>query len=127
MGRYGEARWAGLLRGAAWAQPRTGRIEGLTPVPRAFRLAEYKADIEITARRELRERPVDWAVFWYHCMHKLYWADCLRLIESQVGYRIGRGEYFHALYRVQETLGRAFVEMRPHALWPEEYFAGRTA
>lgn len=38
---------------------------------------------------------------------------------------IDRGVFFHALYRIQQKLGRVFREIRPFSLYPvDEYFAG---
>ncbi|MCC6342243.1 MAG: hypothetical protein IT166_08595 [Bryobacterales bacterium] len=34
-----------------------------------------------------------------------------------------RGNFFHAVYRIEQTLGRTFRELRPYALFPlDEYF-----
>jgi hypothetical protein len=36
-----------------------------------------------------------------------------------------RGNFFHAVYRIQQQLGRAFRETKPFALFPlDEYFGG---
>ena len=36
-----------------------------------------------------------------------------------------RGNFFHAIYRIERTLGRAFSEIRPYPLYPlDEYFGG---
>jgi hypothetical protein len=38
---------------------------------------------------------------------------------------IDRGLFFHALYRIQQKLGRTFRELEPHSLFPvDEYFGG---
>jgi hypothetical protein len=40
---------------------------------------------------------------------------------------LGRGNFFHAVYRIQEKLGRVFREVQPFSLFPlDEYFSGRT-
>jgi hypothetical protein len=38
---------------------------------------------------------------------------------------IDKGTFFHTIYRIEETLGRVFRELRPFALFPlDEYFKG---
>ena len=40
--------------------------------------------------------------------------------------RLDRGQFFHSIYRVQETLGRVFFELEPYSLYPpREYFITR--
>jgi hypothetical protein len=37
--------------------------------------------------------------------------------------KIDRGLFFHTVYRVEEKLGRAFVETEPYGLFPvDDYF-----
>ena len=37
-----------------------------------------------------------------------------------------RGNFFHAVYRVEQKLGKVFRELKPYALYPlDEYFHGR--
>jgi hypothetical protein len=36
-----------------------------------------------------------------------------------------RGDFFHAVYRIEQRLGRVFAELEPYALYPlSEYFGG---
>jgi hypothetical protein len=36
-----------------------------------------------------------------------------------------RGAFFHAVYRIEQRLGRVFAELEPYALYPlSEYFGG---
>jgi hypothetical protein len=36
-----------------------------------------------------------------------------------------RGDFFHAVYRIQRKLGRIYRELAPYALFPlDEYFGG---
>jgi hypothetical protein len=36
-----------------------------------------------------------------------------------------RGNFFHAIYRIERILGRAFSEIQPYPLYPlDEYFGG---
>ena len=37
-----------------------------------------------------------------------------------------RGDFFHAVYRIQQRLGRVYREMEPYSLFPlDEYFGGK--
>ena len=39
--------------------------------------------------------------------------------------KIDRGLFFHAVYRIEQTLGRTFRELQPYGLYPlDEYFSG---
>jgi hypothetical protein len=87
-----------------------GLSVGIVPV-------EWMADFELTARRVLRVRPVEWAVFWHHHLGRVPWPECGRLTG------LDRGEFFHAVYRVEMRVGRACMEARPYSVWPREYFA----
>ncbi|MGA2773687.1 MAG: hypothetical protein ABSG26_23035 [Bryobacteraceae bacterium] len=36
-----------------------------------------------------------------------------------------RGDFFHAVYRIEQRLGRIFAELQPYPLFPlNEYFGG---
>jgi hypothetical protein len=36
-----------------------------------------------------------------------------------------RGDFFHAVYRIEQRLGRVFAELQPYPLFPlNEYFGG---
>jgi hypothetical protein len=82
---------------------------------------EYSADFCLVARRCLDD--LDYAVFTWHFVMGADWRLCCRRL------RIDRGTVFHAIYRIEQTLGRAFGEIKPYGLWPlSEYFSGyRTA
>jgi predicted DNA-binding protein (UPF0251 family) len=79
---------------------------------------EFLADFILIARRVLKPEEYDLLRF-----HFLLGADykmcCKRL-------NLDRGTFFHSLYRVEQKLGRAFVETRPYPLFPlGEYFTRR--
>jgi hypothetical protein len=39
--------------------------------------------------------------------------------------KIDRGTFFHAVYRIQQKLGRVFRDLEPYSLYPlDEYFGG---
>lgn len=80
---------------------------------------EFMADFYLVAKRTLADSPVDWAVFRFHFLQGADWRLCTRRLN------INRGTFFHAVYRVEERLGRVFHELKPYALFPlDEYFCG---
>ncbi len=75
------------------------------------------ADFCLISRRELDE--VEHRLFRYYFMLGADWKLCARQL------KMDRGALFHAIYRVEQTLGRAFAETEPYGLYPlDEYFGG---
>ncbi len=92
---------------------------------------EFMADFVLTSFRVLNDGKTrsqltaesltpsaDWRLFTVHFLLGADWrTSCLHL-------GLGRGQFFHAVYRVEETLGNAFREVAPFALFPiDEYFS----
>jgi len=78
---------------------------------------EYIADFCLTSRRMLTDE--DHRIFRYHFLLGANWRLCCRHLKME------RGTFFHAVYRIQQRLGRAFREMQPYGLFPlDEYFNG---
>lgn len=78
---------------------------------------EYIADFELIARRSLDE--FENRLFRYHFLLGADWKLCTRKIEMD------RGNFYHAVYRIEQKLGRAFRETQPYPLFPlDEYFNG---
>lgn len=76
---------------------------------------EYIADFELVSRRFLD--PLHYRLFRYHFLLGADWKLCCR----RTG--MSRGNFFHAVYRIEERLGRAFYELEPYALYPpRDYF-----
>jgi hypothetical protein len=76
---------------------------------------EYLADFWLIAKRTLR--PLEWRVFDAHFLQGLEYSACCKLLDMD------RGNFFHAVYRVQEKLGVAFRATKPYSLFPlHEYF-----
>jgi hypothetical protein len=76
---------------------------------------EYVADFILIARRTLT--PEEYKVFNYHFLLGADWRLCTRKL------KMDRGTFFHAVYRVQQILGRTFRELEPFGLYPlDEYF-----
>ena len=78
---------------------------------------EYIADFTLVTKRTLDA--FHWKIFSYHFLLGADWKLCCRQL------KIDRGNFFHAVYRIEQQLGRTFRELQPYALYPlDEYFAG---
>jgi hypothetical protein len=78
---------------------------------------EYIADFCLVSRRELDD--FEYKLFRYHFMLGADWKLCARKLNMD------RGNFFHAVYRVEQRLGRVFRELEPYPLFPiDEYFQG---
>ena len=79
---------------------------------------DYIADFSKVTRRTLDN--FDYNIFRYHFLLGANWRLCCRQL------KIDRGDYFHALYRLQHKLGRVYRELQPYSLYPiSEYFGGK--
>ena len=78
---------------------------------------EYCADFELIARRALTE--LEQRIFRLHFLELRQWTVCTRRLG------LNRGNFFHAVYRIEQKLGRAYSETKPYALHPaDEYLRG---
>jgi hypothetical protein len=78
---------------------------------------EYIADFCLVSRKALDE--LEYKVFKFHFLLGADWKLCTR----KMG--IDRGTFFHAVYRIEQKLGRTFRELEPYSLYPlDEYFRG---
>jgi len=78
---------------------------------------EYIADFCLVSRRTLDE--LEHRVFRYHYILGADWRLCSRKLG------IERGSFFHALYRIEQKLGRVFRQLEPYPLFPlDEYYFG---
>jgi hypothetical protein len=78
---------------------------------------EYIADFTLVTKRTLSE--FEYRLFRYHFILGADWKLCARRLG------IDRGNFYHAVYRIEEALGRVFRELEPYALFPlDEYFHG---
>lgn len=76
---------------------------------------EYIADFTLVSRRTLTAE--EYQLFKYHYLLGADWKLCCRKL------KIDRGTFFHAVYRVQQKLGKVFRELEPYGLYPlDEYF-----
>jgi len=78
---------------------------------------EYLADFCLVSRRTLDD--FEHKIFRYHFLLGADWKLCSRKLG------IDRGTFFHAVYRIEQKLGRVFRELEPYSLFPlDEYFHG---
>jgi hypothetical protein len=80
---------------------------------------EYIADFLLMTRRVLAED--EFAIFKFHHLLGADWRMCCRRL------KMDRGNFFHAVYKMEARLGKAFREVEPYGLFPlDEYFHGAT-
>ena len=80
---------------------------------------EYLADFILVSKRVLTAR--EHQLFRYHYLLGADWRLCCRQL------KIEKGLFFHAVYRIEQKLGRIFRELQPYPLYPlDEYFNGVT-
>jgi hypothetical protein len=78
---------------------------------------DYMADFYLVAKRTLTED--EFRIFRFHFLLGADWKLCCRRLG------INRGTFFHAVYRIEQKLGREYYEIRPYSLFPpDEYFGG---
>lgn len=78
---------------------------------------EYIADFSLIAKRHLT--PAEHQLFRYHFLLGADWKLCTRRLGMD------RGNFFHAVYRIEQKLGRVFRELQPYPLYPlDDYFHG---
>ncbi len=78
---------------------------------------EYLAHFILVSRRTLNE--FEYKIFSFHFLLGADWKLCCRRLG------IDRGTFFHAVYRIEQALGRVFRELEPYGLFPlDEYFHG---
>ena len=73
------------------------------------------ADFCLVSRRELDD--FEYKIFRFHHLLGADWRLCCRQLKME------RGDFFHAVYRIERKLGKAFAELEPYPLYPlPEYF-----
>lgn len=78
---------------------------------------EFIADFCLVSKRVLTE--TEYKVFKNHFLLGADWKLCCQRL------KMDRGNFFHAVYRIQQKLGRVFRELEPYALFPvDDYFHG---
>jgi hypothetical protein len=101
--------------GAVRLEPISHAVNG----PRVFgrKNSEFMADFELIARRTLTIQENQ--LFRFHFLLGADWRLCCRRL------KMARGAFFHAVYRIESKLGRAFRETEPYGIFPlDEYFGG---
>ena len=77
--------------------------------------SEYLCEVHLIGKRALTAD--EWDVFRFHHLLGADWKLCCQRLSMT------RGNFFHACYRIEETLGRVFRELKPYPLYPlDEYF-----
>lgn len=79
---------------------------------------EFVADFLLIAKRTLSEE--EHRIFRFHFLLGADWRLCARKL------RMEKGLFFHAVYRIQQKLGRAFAEVAPYPLFPLNEYFGRS-
>ena len=78
---------------------------------------EFAADFCLVSRRALND--FEYRIFKYHFLLGGDWRICCHRLHTN------RGNFFHAVYRIQQKLGRVFRELEPYPLYPvSDYFHG---
>lgn len=78
---------------------------------------EFVADFCLVGKRSLDA--FEYRIFKFHFLLGANWRLCCRQL------KLDRGLFFHAVYRIQQKLGRVFRELQPYGLFPlDEYFGG---
>lgn len=78
---------------------------------------EYIADFYLVSKRSLSQS--EYRIFKYHYLLGADWKLCCRKLN------LDRGNFFHAIYKIEQRLGRVFRELKPYALFPvKDYFNG---
>ena len=109
--------------GPVWSAEGDGPWLGLSASRVARRFPAHDSrqiidpDLCLIAERTLTE--YEHRLFRYYHLLGADWKLCTRR------FNLDRGQFFHFIYRMEEKLGRAFVETEPYALFPlDNYFGG---
>jgi hypothetical protein len=95
-------------------EPHAGRNR---PTSWGLKDEEFIADFTLVARRYLTEE--EHRLFRFHFLLGADWKLCTRKLGMD------RGNFFHAVYRIEQKLGRVFRELQPYPLFPlDDYFHG---
>lgn len=77
---------------------------------------EYVADFCAVSKRNLT--PAEGQLFRFHFLMGADWRMCCKRLG------LDRGSFFHAVYRIEQKLGRIYRELEPYGLFPvDEYFS----
>ncbi|MCC7235585.1 MAG: hypothetical protein IT163_09800 [Bryobacterales bacterium] len=83
-----------------------------------FKQSEWLADVQLLAMRALDGHELSKTIYRLGCVEDRDY----KVVSAKVG--LSRGNYFHAVYRMKEVVGRAWLETKPHAVYPtDQYFS----
>lgn len=106
-------RGTGDIRSVNWERVGQGTRRAVTY---SRKQEEYKADFCLISKRVLD--PDEWQIFNLHFLLGADWKLCCSKL------KLDRGNFFHAVYRIERKLGKVFRELEPYALYPlDEYFS----
>jgi hypothetical protein len=80
---------------------------------------EFLADFIGLAQQTLNE--ADYKLFKYHFLLGADYNLCTRKLG------LNKGNFFHAVYRIEAALGRAFVETKPYGIYPLHAYFGKVS
>lgn len=80
---------------------------------------EFIADFLLVAKRTLTVE--EHRIFRFHFLLGGDWNLCCRKL------KLDKGNYFHAIYRIEMKLGRAFRTLKPYGLFPPATYFTRAA
>lgn len=131
--RQAYSLYCSASRTMAKGAPLTMEKTAAGPIVRGYKHAEYRADFVFVAQQTLDD--FHYRVFKLRFVAALEWKECLPLLARHVKImrsagayeapKVDRGNFWHAVYRVEELLGRAYCEVAPYPLFPpSEYFGG---
>ncbi len=84
----------------------------------SFRQSEWLADVQLLAMRALAGNELNQTIYRLGCVED---RD-FRVVCAKLG--LSRGNYFHAVYRVKVSVGRAWLETKPYGVFPlDQYFS----
>lgn len=94
----------------------TGWSRGNSRATYGMKAEEYSADFYLVSKRHLSED--EFNLFKLHFLLGGDWKCCCRKLGMD------RGNFFHAVYRIEERLGKVFRELKPYPLFPlSDYFS----
>lgn len=75
------------------------------------------ADFCLVSQRSLDD--LEYKIFRFHHLLGADWRLCCRRL------KMDRGDFFHAVYRIEKKLGKIYAELQPYPLYPlRDYFGG---
>lgn len=90
----------------------------------SFPTVEFIADFERVANATLHG--LEAFVMRYHFYRGFQWRECISIFTHRHHVKVDRGLFFHAIYRVEQKLGRRFLLSPGAELYPVGKYLGAT-